>query len=362
MSSHRFITLKPKYLLPLVVGLSLSTSSMAQIACPGDFTQVDFNFSGNVETFVIPADTDTIIARASGAGGGSSANAAGGMGSAVEGTFSVNGGDILQIMVGGTGSQGSSNDGDAAGGGGGGASLVAVGADLATANALLVAGGGGGAGSPIGAVGGDGGIPGEQTVLSNDVAGTAGGSAGGNGGAGDLDPMADGEAGAAGGPEGEGGSATMCASAGAGLNTDGQSIDGNSTAAVALIGGGDGSSNLLFTNSLGGFGGGGAPSGCGGGGGGYSGGGAGGAGDLLPDSQGGAGGGGSLNMGMNPNNPGPSINADNDGLVEICYNTVQAPPPAPVPLAVPTLTPAGFALFVLALLGIAAWRWPKAHD
>lgn len=363
MSSHRTMTLHKKSLLPLILGLSFSASSVAQITCPTDFTQVDFSFTGTVDTFVIPADTDTIFARASGAGGGSSPNAAGGMGGVVEGTFSVTAGDTLQIIVGGAGSQGSSNDGDAAGGGGGGASMIALGTDLASANALLIAGGGGGAGGAAGATGGDGGIPGEQTVLSNTVAGTAGGSAGGNGGAGDLDPMVDGEAGAAGGAEGEGGFGTLCASAGAGLNSDGEAVDGNSTPAVALLNGADGSSNFLFVNSQGGFGGGGAPTGCGGGGGGFAGGGAGGAGDLLPDTLGGAGGGGSLNMGMNPNNPSPSISADSDGLVELCYNTVQAPPPPPPPaaLAVPTFNPAGLVLLVLALIGVAAWRWPKAE-
>ena len=95
---------------------------------------------------------------------------------------------------------------------------------------------------------------------------------------------------------------------------------------------------------------------CGGGGGGYAGGGGGGNGDFIPDSNGGGGGGGSLNTTTDAINMGAVIAADTDGLVEICYNTVAAPPPPPMgtAIAVPALNTWGLILLALSLMGFAA--------
>ena len=63
-----------------LLSLSVINVAHAQLACPPDFTAVNFSFTGVADSFVIPADSDTVIARVSGAGGGSSINANGGMG------------------------------------------------------------------------------------------------------------------------------------------------------------------------------------------------------------------------------------------------------------------------------------------
>lgn len=349
--------------LVLSAGLLWSSMSAAQLSCPQDFTAASFSFTGSIQSFTLPATTDTLIARVSGAGGGSSVGGNGGRGAMLEGSFSVQGGTSLQILVGSTGSFGTGNDGEAGGGGGGGASLLALGDDLASSQPLIIAAGGGGAGRGLGADGGDGGIP-DQAGGAVRLAGGAGGDGGGIGGAGDLIPNVDGEPGAPGGVLEFGGFGTSCGSGGAGLLGDGSNENGLITDAISLLAGGDGASNS-FVFSNGGFGGGGAPENCGGGGGGFSGGGAGGAGDSPPDSNGGGGGGGSLNISSAAQNLGALVPPDTDGLVEICYNAPVIPPPTgnTPPVAVPVFGPFALMLLSMGMLAFGLWasRRQRSH-
>lgn len=359
-------TFKPRILLSKLTQLSLltmgiCTSANAQLTCPSNYTAINFTHTGTVQTFVIPADSDNVIARVSAAGGGSSINASGGMGSAMEGNFDVSSGDILQIIVGGAGSFGIGGDGEAGGGGGGGASMVGVGTSLATATPIMIAGGGGGAGEGIGANGGNGGIPGGKTT-DNGIAGSDGTSIGGAGGAGDADPMVVGDPGAIGGNEMEGGLGTFCSGGGGGLNSDGSSENGLAINAQALLAGAEGGSVSLLPFAFGGFGGGGAPEDCGGGGGGYAGGGGGGNGDLIPDTNGGGGGGGSLNNALDAINLSQVIAADTDGMVEICYNTVAAPPPVGNVQAVPVFSRWGAMLLMLLVLSVAITQFHRVKS
>ncbi|MED4586760.1 hypothetical protein P9578_28805, partial [Brevibacillus choshinensis] len=255
-----------------------------------------FEFTGERQTFTVPADVTSVRIRAVGARGGTTpTNLPPGRGSFLQGEFSVTPGEVLSILVGGTGA-------DAAlatrGGGGGGGSFVWRSAGPVTiANLLVAAGGGGGAAALIGGSDSDASSPdgtgGEEQGQGQGSGGLAGGgggggteTGGGGGGAGIVGNGGDGEAGGRGGRAIEGG--------GAGGDTDGPP------------GGGTG-----------GFGGGGGGSVAGGGGGGFSGGG-GGAGDDLLVSGTGGGGGGSFNAGINQNNQS-GVGTDN-GVVIISFD------------------------------------------
>ena len=129
-----------------------------------------FAFTGDVQTFPVPAGFSLVTIKAWGGGGGSgfAGPARGGAGGFVQGTFGVGGGTVLAIDVagGGRGGEGNNTGGQAGyggggtggsgqGGGGGGRTLVTTGATV-----LVVVGGGGGSGSggtPIAYTGGPGG-------------------------------------------------------------------------------------------------------------------------------------------------------------------------------------------------------------
>ncbi len=132
---------------------------------------VTFNYTGALQTWVVPNCVTQITVTLDGGGGGSgaessnSSNDIGGLGGMVIGVLTVAGGTTLDIYVGGQGANGSiaggglggwNGGGDAQagysgppwtyfGGGGGGASDIRIGG-LALANRVVVAGGGGGAG------------------------------------------------------------------------------------------------------------------------------------------------------------------------------------------------------------------------
>lgn len=53
----------------LVLSAFLSARSEAQLSCPGGFTSEVFDFTGTLQTFVLPADATQLIVRAIGAGG-----------------------------------------------------------------------------------------------------------------------------------------------------------------------------------------------------------------------------------------------------------------------------------------------------
>ena len=152
--------------------LALSGVSFAQ-------TQT-FTFTGAVQTFTVPACVSEVTITAHG-GSGSNGHAStspagiGGNGAIVTGTYSVSGGDVLNIYVGGQGTlttagfNGGGINAANSSAGGGGASDVRFNGTALT-DRIIVAGGGG--------AGGNGGC------FGNTVAGGNGGPGGGNGVAG----------------------------------------------------------------------------------------------------------------------------------------------------------------------------------
>ncbi|HLG35876.1 MAG TPA: glycine-rich protein [Bacteroidia bacterium] len=151
-----------KNLLLIFIFAFAGMSAMAQ-------TTQTFNYTGSVQTFVVPSCVTSITFDVTAASGGTGApgcsstlSATGGLGGRVQGTLPVTGGDTLNIYVGGAGaddnntsaSGGFNGGGDAllenqyvyyGGGGGGGASDIRLNGNTLNDRAA-VAGGGGGAG------------------------------------------------------------------------------------------------------------------------------------------------------------------------------------------------------------------------
>lgn len=259
----------------LVSGCTALDSQQVTISnCPSGsqtFSATGSGASGSIQTFTVPSCVTQITVTARGAQGGNTNLYAGGMGAQLQGTFSVTGGEVIKILVGQKGENGSSGHGNCGAGGGG---------TFVTRNnntPMLVAGGGGGAGT-----------------ASSSVLGTPDpGQLGTSGSAGKGNGM----------PGGTGGNAApgVCSSCGAtngaGLLTNSQAYGSSyGLAALAFINGGTGSTSSSGFD--GGFGGGGAGAFGAGGAGGYSGGGSGNYTSTTDNS--GGGGGGSFNAGTNP--------------------------------------------------------------
>jgi cysteine-rich repeat protein len=142
------------------------------------------NPTGAIQTFVIPAGVVQVTIEAKGASGGDCFNTGdpGGFGGVARGTFGVDPGDQLQILVGEAGMNWE-GIGNWHAGSGGGASYVSLGANLGASAPLIVAGGGGGASQ-----GGPGEDAGATVTLSGSGAGgtdeTGAGWSGASGGAG----------------------------------------------------------------------------------------------------------------------------------------------------------------------------------
>ncbi|MFM7667931.1 MAG: glycine-rich protein, partial [Bacteroidota bacterium] len=156
-----------------------------------------FNFTGSVQTWTVPAGVTSVNLSVAGAKGGGSN---GGNGAVInKNCFTVTPGQVLNIYVGGTGTQGANSGGWNGGGtghnstgsttyrswGGGGASDIRIGG-TALANRVIVAGGGGGksgGSSPVcgGAANCNNGAAGCNTYGAGGGGGTQ--TAGGNGGA-----------------------------------------------------------------------------------------------------------------------------------------------------------------------------------
>ena len=107
---------------------------------------------GGLHTYTVPAGVTAVRIDARGAKGGSSpitggGTFVGGNGGRVQATYAVTPGDVLYILVGGKGGDGSLDNGvnERTASGGGGATVVSKGL-IGTGTLLLVAGGGGGAG------------------------------------------------------------------------------------------------------------------------------------------------------------------------------------------------------------------------
>jgi len=244
-----------------------------------DLTVDTFNYTGTIDSWVVPAGVTSVTIDARGAEGSynTSSSQNPGLGATMIGDFTVTPGETLSILVG-------QQYHDTGGNGGGGGSFVVD----ALNNPLVVAGGGGGSSDT------------NDSADKHGQVGTTGGTGAGGGGLG--------------GTAGNGGAigASFAAGAGGGLLTDGADGWTANSGGDAFVNGGAGA-NVGY--GIGGFGGGGNGSGysVGGGGGGYSGGGAG-----SNSTGGGVGGGGaSFNAGTNQVNTG----GDNTGhgIVIISY-------------------------------------------
>ena len=223
--------------------------------------------------------TGSYVIEASGASGGNGTDPfvspdhwkLGGLGAKITGTFQLNRGTQLKILVGQKGGTCTSKALSLSPGGGGGGSFVT----LLDDTPLIVAGGGGGggAGDNFNFTDGD---PGQATTNGTQCGGTQG-SRGRvcNASTGEEDP-------------------SLLAGGGSGISNDGYSGLSIGTPPESFTNGGSAGKNLI---SNGGFGGGSFAFKIGGGGGGYSGGGV-----LGTNKSGTTGGGGSYNVGKNQQN------------------------------------------------------------
>ena len=243
-----------------------------------------------IQIWTVPV-TGSYVIEASGASGANGTEAdsvspfhwkRGGLGAKITGTFQVNQGTQLKILVGQEG--GTTTSFISRAGGGGGGSFVT----LLDNTPLIVAGGGGGGGGSDNFTDGD---PGQATGNGTRCGGTQGG--GGkvcNANTGKIDPK-------------------LAAGGGAGIRGDGYTKFSITEAALSFIKGGTGGES---PSSNGGFGGGSFSLLTGGGGGGYSGGGV-----LSTKEKGTAGGGGSYNVGENQHNEAGANKGD--GKVVITF-------------------------------------------
>jgi len=116
---------------------------------------VRFDYTGNIQTWTVPAGVSSIYVDVVGAQGGSAGTNIGGRGGKVSGILSVTPGAVLQITVGGQptteiavygfgGNGGRSTIFNTIARAGGGLSAISTSAPVNQVNALLIAGGGGG--------------------------------------------------------------------------------------------------------------------------------------------------------------------------------------------------------------------------
>ena len=255
-----------------------------------------FEYTGSIATWTVPLTASYEITAYGAKGGG----AHGGNGALLGGSFLLDSGVTLNLLVGGQGAMASRDHSYASGqvsGGGGGTFVVAP-----TNTPLLVAGGGGGSGYKEN----NGGIG--QNLFgydaSTNTSGTGAYSSGGTNGAGGL---------------GGGGQANDGGGGGGGFFGSGSSVNDAAGGHSYVSGGSGGASG---GSGAGGFGGGGQANDGGGGGGGYSGGGGGEYKfDRLAETYGEGGGGGSFiaASASNVTMSVPSSPARPDGLVTISY-------------------------------------------
>jgi len=256
--------------------------------------QTEFNYTGGVQTFTVPAGITGITIEAWGAQGGPG-SAAGGLGGYASGYLVVNPGQVVYIYVGGQsgyngGGTGGLGQNSTYGGTGGGASDVRT-AGTTLGNRVIVAGGGGG-----------GGRDGSYTDCQPSPAG-AGGSGGGNAGANGYSASCN----CFGGGNG-GGAGTVLAGGEAGIHSGACTRDTWCAGTAGSSGSGGVGSNCVHSSGSGG---------AGGGGGGYYGGGAGGNGsDTTP---GGGGGGGSSYIGGVTSGSTTTGQRSGNGQIKITY-------------------------------------------
>lgn len=179
----------------------------------GNLDSVFFNYTGNMQIFVVPTGVTSVNIQSWGAQGGSNPlSVVGGLGGFASGNLTVSPGDTLRVFVGGRGVTPTSVTSNAAGyngggnsgtttatnmnprgGGGGGASDVRYLGAALTNRVIVAAGGGGAAGNRVSGIGrgtgggggggyygggGGAGWPSASTVLPTGGTQSAGGSAG----------------------------------------------------------------------------------------------------------------------------------------------------------------------------------------
>jgi hypothetical protein len=135
--TKNYLKITFRFLFCLLAALLVNTEFTAQ-------TVQTFNYTGNVQTFTVPACVSQITVDLRGAAGGAGAYGAGGLGGRLYAVYPVTPGQVLNIYVGGTPYNGGGSS-TTYGGAGGGASDIRIGG-TALANRVLVAGGGGGGG------------------------------------------------------------------------------------------------------------------------------------------------------------------------------------------------------------------------
>ncbi len=245
------IVMKGSRLVALVWLMSIYVGTLAQ-------DKYVFDYTGQVDTFIIPDNACRIVVKVWGAGGGGGGADAcgsggpGGGGAYVEATLSsITPGTIWEIYVGGGGGAGASGGGVPGGVGGWG----------------FGNGGNGGASGGINTSGSGGGGGGASAIVQNGVPLLVAGGGGGGGGAGLNTPCA-GAGGAAGNPGENGGAGctSLPGQAGASISVNG--TNGGSVGITDDGGGGGGGGGGYDGSGGGGTGGGAAPADCGGAGGG----------------------------------------------------------------------------------------------
>ena len=275
----------------LFLATSLACGLVPSLQASDSNSTTSFEYTGSIATWTVPLTASYEITAYGAKGGG----ALGGSGAVLGGSFLLDSGVTLNLLVGGQGAVGNrtTSFGDQVSGGGGGTFVVAP-----TNTPLLVAGGGGGYGWQ------DGLIPYNYDGhdASTNTSGTGAYSSGGTNGAGGL---------GGGGQEDRGGGG------GGGFFGSGSSVN-DAAGGLSYVSGGSGGGS--GGSGAGGFGGGGQANEGGGGGGGYSGGG-GGAYDGRSGTYGEGGGGGSFiaASASNVTMSVPSSAAKPDGLVTISY-------------------------------------------
>ena len=278
-----------KTIQALMLAASLAWGLVPSLQASDSNSTTSFEYTGSIATWTVPLTASYEITAYGAKGGG----AYGGNGAVIGGSFLLDSGVTLNLLVGG---QGATAHGGDVSGGGGGTFVVAP-----TNTPLLVAGGGGGSGYDILNVSYN--LFGYNA--STTTSGNGAGSSGGTNGAGGL-----------------GGGSRNNRGGGGGGGLFGSGMSGNEAAGGQsyLSGGSGGGSG---GSGAGGFGGGGQANDGGGGGGGYSGGG-GGEYEWVDryDQTYGAGGGGGSFIAVSASNVTmsvPSTAARADGLVTISY-------------------------------------------
>ena len=279
-----------KTIQAIMLAASLAWGLVPSLQASDSNSTTSFEYTGSIATWTVPLTASYEITAYGAKGGG----AYGGNGAVIGGSFLLDSGVTLNLLVGG---QGATARGGDVSGGGGGTFVVAP-----TNTPLLVAGGGGGSGYDIDTLGV--GTNSHGYDASTTTSGTGAGSSGGTNGAGGL-----------------GGGSRNNRGGGGGGGLFGSGMSGNEAAGGQsyLSGGSGGGSG---GSGAGGFGGGGQANDGGGGGGGYSGGG-GGEYELVGRYYAyGAGGGGGSFIAVSASNVTmsvPSTAARADGLVTISY-------------------------------------------